>query len=95
MVQLQRIDAHLDTLTIELYQVNTCVGCITQWWARLNGFVASPSPSPEASKDEDVVDGDDDNKDKNASSSSDDETTSRECSFGMMRVVMYLGGELA
>ena len=28
MVQLQRMDARLDTLSIELYQVNVCVGRI-------------------------------------------------------------------
>ena len=30
MVQLQCMDACLDTLTIEMYQVNTRVGCITR-----------------------------------------------------------------
>ena len=31
MAQLQRMDARLDTLSIELYQVNTCVGHIARW----------------------------------------------------------------
>ena len=30
MVQLQRMDARLDTLSIELYQVNVCVGRIAR-----------------------------------------------------------------
>ena len=47
------MDAHLDTLTTKLYQVNTRVIRIAQQQARLGGFVESPSPSPEASEDED------------------------------------------
>ena len=43
MAQLQHMDAHLDTLSDELCQVNTCVGRIAWWRARLGGFVASPS----------------------------------------------------
>jgi len=31
MVQLQRMDARLDTLNDELCQVNTHIGCIA-WW---------------------------------------------------------------
>ena len=78
--------------------------------ARLGGFVESPSPSPEASEDEDGDgdfndDDDDEDEDENASSS-DDYTmtafvtyplsfvTKRGSNFGM-RVVMYIGGELA
>ena len=30
MVQLQRMDACLDTLSTELYQVNVCIGCIAR-----------------------------------------------------------------
>ena len=73
------MDAHLDTLSTELYQVNTHVERIARRQARLSGFVKSPSPSPEASKDEDN-DGDSDNDanattDEDASSSGDDEMT--------------------
>ena len=75
--QLKRMDAHLDTLTIELYQVNTRVSRITRRQARMGGFAASPSP--EAFEDEDDDDGfggdDDDDKDVNASSSGDEEMT--------------------
>jgi len=52
MAQPQHMDARLDNLAIELYQVNTCVSRIARWQARLGGFVASPSPSPEASEKE-------------------------------------------
>ena len=58
------MDTRLDTLSTELYQVNTYVGCIARWQARLGGFVESPSPplvAPETSEDDDDSnDGDDD-----------------------------------
>ena len=73
------MDAHLDTLSTELYQVNTHVGRIARRQAHLGGFVESPSPSPEASVDKDN-NGDSDNDanattDEDASSSGDDEMT--------------------
>ena len=67
------MDAHLDTFSDELCQVNTRVSCIARRQARLGGFVASPSPSPKASTDEDGDD--DDDEDEDASSPSDDEMT--------------------
>ena len=70
------MDARLDTLSTELYQVNTCVGRIAKWQACLGGFVESPFPPPEsleASKDDDDSDDDDDDEDGDASSSSSDE----------------------
>ena len=76
MVQLQCMDAHLNTLTDELCQVNTCVSCIARWQARLGGFIESPSPPLEASetsKDDDDSDNDDGDEDGDASSSSFDE----------------------
>ena len=65
MAQLQRMDTRLDTLSIKLYQVNICVGCITRRQATMGGFSfeATPSPPlPVASdfEDEDNNDGDDD-----------------------------------
>ena len=76
MVQLQCVDACLNTLSDELCQVNTCFGRIARWQARLGGFVESPSPFPEASEAKDI-DGDsdngDDDEDEDASSPSDDE----------------------
>ena len=47
------MDACLDTLNMELYKVNTRVGCIARWQPCLGGFVESPTPSPETSEDED------------------------------------------
>ena len=70
MAQFQRMDAHLDTLTTELYQVNTRVSRIARRQAHLGGFVESPFPSLEASEDDDDSDYDDDDEDGNASSSS-------------------------
>ena len=72
MAQLQRMYARLDTLTTELYQMNTHIGRIARWQACLGGFVASPSPSLEAFEDESAADGDDD-EDEDAGSSSDEE----------------------
>ena len=74
------MDACLDTLTIELYQVNSHVSRIAQLQARMGDFAASPSPSPsiEASEDEDADDGsgdDDNDEDEDASSFDDDDIT--------------------
>ena len=70
MAQLQRMDARLDTLTTEMYQVNTHVGHIARRQAHLGGFVASSSPPPTASEDDDDSDDDDDDEDGDASFSS-------------------------
>ena len=75
MAQLQRMDARLDTLTDELCQVNIHVDCIAQRQARLGGFIASPSPSPEALANKD--DDDDDDEDDASSSSDNEIMTSR------------------
>ena len=77
MAQLQCMDARLDTLSDELCQVNTRVGCIAQRQAVMSGFVASFPPTLENSKDEDKDDDDDattsdDEDDGDSSSSSDD-----------------------
>ena len=70
------MDARLDTLTIEMYQVNAYVGCIARRQARLGGFAKSPSPpldASEVSKDnDDSDDNDDDDEDGDANSSSTD-----------------------
>ena len=65
MAQLQRIDARLDTLSTELYQVNVYLGYIARWQATMGGFAlkATPSPPPlmaSDSEDKDNDDGDDD-----------------------------------
>ena len=66
MVQIQRIDARLDTLSTQLYQVNVCVDHITRRQATMGGFspeATTPSPPPPVAaefEDEDDDDGDDD-----------------------------------
>ena len=76
MAQLQRMDARLDTLSIELYQVNVCVVCIARRQAIMGGFAPEASLPPPLvasnSEDEDDDDGDDDDasndNDRDASS---------------------------
>ena len=64
MVQLQRMDARLDTLSIELYQVNFHVSRIAWWQAIMGGFALEASPPPLLVaydfENEDDDDGDDD-----------------------------------
>ena len=68
MAQLQHMDARLDTLFTELYQVNIRVGCIARRQATMGGFAPEPTPSPphpmasdfDAEDDDDGDDGDDD-----------------------------------
>ena len=67
------MDAHLNTLSDELCQVNTRVGRIARRQAYLGGFVESPSPPSEASEDNDNSDDGDDDEDGDASSPNDDE----------------------
>ena len=67
------MDAHLDTLSTELYQVNVYVGRIARQQATIGGFApeATPSPPPPMasnSEDEDADDGDDDDDDGDVSS---------------------------
>ena len=68
MAQLQHMDARLDTLSTELYQVNVRVGHIARRQASMGGFAPKATPSPPSlvasdseneDKDDDV--GDDDN----------------------------------
>ena len=68
MAQLQRMDAHLNTLSTELYQVNTHVGRIARRQAHLGGFVESSSPPPKASKTSKDDDDSDDDEDGDSSS---------------------------
>ena len=77
MAQLQCMDARLNALSTELYQVNVCVGCIARWQATMGNFApeATPSPPPLVAsnfEDEDVDDGDDDD----ASDDDDGDTSS-------------------
>ena len=65
MAQLQHMDARLDTLSTELYQVNVRVGRIARRQVSMDGFAPKATPSPPSpvasdSEDEDDDDGDDD-----------------------------------
>ena len=72
MAQLVRMDARLDTLSDELCQVNTHVGCISQRQAVMCGYTMASSP--ESSEDEsDGFSNADDVEDDDDGSLSDDE----------------------
>ena len=79
MVQLQRMDSHLDILSDELCQVNTCVGCIARHQAKMGGYsmpstLVAPANESDADDADDNDDADSDDKDDGyASSPSDDE----------------------
>ena len=73
MAQLQRMDARLDTLSTELYQVNVHVGRIARQQATIGGFALEPTPSPPhpVATDSDVEDDDDDDGDDDNASNDD------------------------
>ena len=78
MAQLQRMDARLDTLSTELYQVNICVGCIARRQVTMGGFAPEPTLSPPhpIASDSDAKDDDgddDDTSDNDGDASSTDE----------------------
>ena len=60
MVQLQRMNTHLDTLSTELYQVNVRVGRIVRRQVTMGGFAPKATPSPPPPVASDSKDGDDD-----------------------------------
>ena len=66
------MDARLDTLSTELYQMNVCVNRIARWQAIIGDFAseASPPPFPVAFDFED--EDDDDSDDDDASNDDDD-----------------------
>ena len=74
MVQLQHMDARLDTLSTELYQVNVCVSCIARRQATVGGFAPEPTPSPPhpVTSDSDAEDDDDDDNGDDDDVSDDD-----------------------
>ena len=77
MAQLQRVDVHLDTLSMDLYQVNVCVGRIAQRQISMGGFASEsspPPPSPVASDSE--AEDDDNGDDDNASDDADGDASS-------------------
>ena len=68
------MDAHLDTLSTELYQVNVRVGCIARRQATMCGFAPEPTPSPPHPVPSDSdADDDDDNGDGDNDDASDDD----------------------
>ena len=78
MAQLQRMDARLDTLSTELYQVNVHVDRIARWQATKGGFAPEPTPSPPHPVvfDSDAEDDDDDDGDDNVASDDDGDASS-------------------
>ena len=78
MAQLQRMDARLDTLSTELYQVNVCVGHIARWQVAMGGFAPEPTPSPPhpVASDSDAEDDDDNNGDDEDASDDDGDASS-------------------
>ena len=68
------MDARLDTLSTELYQVNVRVDCIARWQAAMGGFALEPTPSPPhpVASDSDVEDDDDDDDGDDDDTSDDD-----------------------
>ena len=83
MAQLQRMDARLNTLSTELYQVNIRVGCIARWQVTMGGFAHEPTPSPlhpVASESDAEDDNDDDGDDDDASDNDGDASSTDEMS---------------
>ena len=60
MAQLQCMDACLDTLSTEMYQMNVRVGRIARLQATIGGFAPEATPSPSIDFNSDDDDGDDD-----------------------------------
>ena len=75
MAQLQGMDACLDTLSTELYQVNVRVGRIARRQATMDGFAPEPTPSPShpVASNSDAKDDDDDDDDGDDDDASDDD----------------------
>ena len=83
MAQLQCMDARLDTLSMELYQVNVRVGRIARRQATMGGFAPEPTPSPPyrvASDSNAEDDGDDDGDGDDASDDDGDASSTDEMS---------------
>ena len=71
MVQLQHMDAHLDILSTELYQVNIRVGHIARWQATIGSFASEASPPPPHVASDSEDGDDDDGNDDDASDDND------------------------
>ena len=75
MEQLQCMDPRLDTLSIELYQVNVRVGRIARRQITMGGFApeATPSPPPPVASDFEDEDDDDASDDDDGDANSTNE----------------------
>ena len=76
MAQLQRMDAHLNTLSTDLYQMNVRVGRIARRQATMDGFAPKATPSPPPPVASDSEDEDDDDDDDDASNDDDGDAIS-------------------
>ena len=76
------MDARLDTLSTELYQVNARVGHIARRQAAMGGFAPKPTPSPPhpVASDSDAEDDDDDDDDDDALDDDGDASSTNEMS---------------
>ena len=72
MAQLQRMDAHLDTLSTDLYQMNVRVGRIARRQATIGRFATQATLSPPPLIASDSKDKDDDDSDDDDASDDDD-----------------------
>ena len=79
MAQFQHMDARLDTLSTELYQVNVCVGHIARRQVTMDGFAVEATPSP-PSVDSDSDDTDDDDDDASEDDDDGDGSSTNEMS---------------
>ena len=72
------MDAHLDTLSTELYQVNVHVSRIARRQAAMDGFAPEPTPSPPhpAASNSNAEDDDDDDSDDDDASDDDGDARS-------------------
>ena len=70
------MDARLDTLSTELYQVNVRVGRIAQRQATIGGFAPEASPPPPPLVASESEDDDDDGDDDDASNDADRDASS-------------------
>ena len=66
------MDAHLDTLFTELYQVNARVGRIARWQMTMGDFSPEASPPPPPPVASEFEDNDDDDGDDNDALDDDD-----------------------
>ena len=76
MAQFQRMDARLDTLSTELYQVNVRVGRTARRQATMGGFALEATPSlpyVDSNSDDDGDDDDASEDDDDGDASSTDE----------------------